>query len=40
MRSASGSFPAERMKGGKEHKVPLSDWALAILAELPRDVES
>ena len=27
------------MKGGKEHKVPLSDWALAILAELPRDVE-
>jgi len=31
--------PGGRMKGGKEHKVPLSDWALAILAELPRDVE-
>ena len=28
------------MKGGKEHKVPLSDRALAILAELPREVES
>jgi integrase len=31
--------PEERMKGGKEHKVPLSDRALAILAELPRDTE-
>jgi integrase len=31
--------PGGRMKGGKEHKVPLSDRALAILAELPRDVE-
>ena len=25
------------MKGGKEHRVPLSDRALAILGELPRD---
>jgi integrase len=32
--------PAERMKSGKEHKVPLSDRALAILAELPRDAGS
>jgi integrase len=32
--------PAERMKGGKEHKVPLSDRALAILAELPREAGS
>jgi integrase len=32
--------PGERMKGGKEHKVPLSDRALAILAELPRDAEA
>jgi integrase len=30
-------IPAKRMKAGKEHKVPLSDRALAILAELPRD---
>jgi integrase len=25
--------PAERMKAGKEHRVPLSDRALAILGE-------
>jgi integrase len=30
-------IPAKRMKAGKEHKVPLSNRALAILAELPRD---
>jgi integrase len=30
-------IPAKRMKAGKEHKVPLSSGALAILAELPRD---
>jgi integrase len=30
------TIPAKRMKAGKEHKVPLSDRALAILAELPR----
>jgi integrase len=28
--------PAERMKAGKEHKIPLSDRAVAILASLPR----
>ena len=28
------------MKGGKEHRVPLSDRALAILAELPREAGS
>ena len=28
--------PAERMKGGKEHTVPLSDRAIEILAALPR----
>ena len=27
---------AKRMKAGKEHKVPMSNRALAILAELPR----
>jgi integrase len=31
------TIPGKRMKAGKEHKAPLSDRALAILAELPRD---
>lgn len=31
------TIPAERMKGGREHVVPLSDAALAILEPLPRD---
>jgi integrase len=31
------TIPAERMKGNREHRVPLSDRALAILRELPRD---
>ena len=31
------TIPGERMKGDKEHRVPLSDRALAILRELPRD---
>jgi integrase len=31
------TIPAKRMKIGKEHKVPLSDRALAMLAELPRE---
>jgi integrase len=30
-------IPAKRMKAGKEHKVPLSDRALAVLAQLPRE---
>jgi integrase len=30
-------IPAKRMKAGKEHKVPLSNRAVAILAELARD---
>jgi integrase len=30
------TVPAERMKAGKEHKIPLSDRALKILAALPR----
>jgi integrase len=29
--------PGSRMKGGKEHKVPLSDAAVAILKALPRE---
>jgi integrase len=31
------TVPAERMKGGKRHVVPLSDRALAILKALPHD---
>ena len=31
------TVPAERMKGGKEHQVPLSKRALAILEDLPRE---
>ncbi|MBK6713799.1 MAG: site-specific integrase [Burkholderiales bacterium] len=30
------TIPAERMKAGKEHRVPLSDSALALLNTLPR----
>jgi integrase len=30
------TVPAERMKAGKEHRVPLSDAAIAILEELQR----
>lgn len=31
------TIPASRMKAGKEHRVPLSDRALDILSELPRE---
>lgn len=34
------TVPAERMKGGKAHKVPLSDPAVRLLAALPRLVGS
>src|SRR6516165_8829748 len=30
-------IPAERMKGGHEHRVPLSEAALDLLKKLPRD---
>jgi integrase len=33
-------IPAARMKGGREHRVPLSDSALAILAKAPREREN
>jgi integrase len=32
-------IPAERMKGGREHRVPLSDRALSVLEALPRESE-
>jgi integrase len=31
------TVPSERMKGGKEHQVPLSKRAIAILEDLPRE---
>ena len=31
------TVPAERMKGGKVHRVPLSDRAVALLSALPRE---
>lgn len=31
-------LPGSRMKAGKEHRVPLSDAAMDILAAMPRDV--
>jgi integrase len=31
------TVPAERMKGGKEHRVPLSAEALELLRQLPRE---
>jgi integrase len=35
-RAALWTIPAERMKAGREHRVPLSPRALEILKELPR----
>ena len=37
LRAAVWTIPGERMKGDKEHRVPLTERALAILRELPRD---
>lgn len=31
------TVPGERMKAGREHRVPLSDAAMAVLSTLPRD---
>ena len=31
---ATWTIPAERMKAGREHRVPLSDQALAVIAEM------
>ena len=35
--AALWTVPAERMKGGREHRVPLCDRAVSILNALPRD---
>lgn len=34
--AATWAIPAERMKAGKEHRIPLSDAALSLLNQLPR----
>lgn len=34
--AATWTIPAERMKAGKEHAIPLSDAAIALLETLPR----
>jgi integrase len=33
------TIPAERMKVGREHRVPLSDRAVEVLSQLPREAE-
>ncbi|MER8709147.1 tyrosine-type recombinase/integrase [Mesorhizobium sp. M1088] len=38
--NALWTIPADRMKGKKEHRVPLSDRALKILASLPREKDA
>ncbi|MFZ1447117.1 MAG: site-specific integrase, partial [Candidatus Dechloromonas phosphoritropha] len=34
------TIPAERMKAKREHQVPLSDAALALLASMPKDSDN
>lgn len=38
--NALWTIPAGRMKGKKEHRIPLSDRALEILASLPREKDA
>ena len=40
LRAKVWTIPKERMKGGKEHKVPLCDAAVKLLKSLPRFVGS
>jgi integrase len=37
LKNKTWTVPPERMKAGKEHKVPLSDQAVALLRDLPRE---
>ncbi len=39
LRTKVWTVPAERMKGGREHKVPLCDTAINLLKSLPRGSE-
>ena len=36
LETATWTIPSERMKGGREHRVPLADRALAVLTEAER----
>jgi len=36
LRAKTWTIPAQRMKAGQEHAVPLSDWAIEILKALPK----
>lgn len=40
LKAATWIVPAERMKARRDHRVPLSEPALALLKALPRDPES
>lgn len=40
LESSMWIVPADRMKAGREHRVPLSDAAVAILKAMPRQVNS
>ena len=40
METATWTIPAERMKGGKEHRVPLTATAMSILTEVAPDAEA
>ncbi|MGO9446311.1 MAG: tyrosine-type recombinase/integrase [Thiobacillaceae bacterium] len=40
LQDAVWTIPAERMKAGKEHRIPLSDRALQLLLALPRSEDS
>lgn len=37
LKAKTWTVPANRIKGGKEHRVPLTDRVLEILADLPRE---
>jgi integrase len=39
LRGAVWTIPADRMKAEREHRVPLSDAAVALLRSLPREAE-
>jgi integrase len=39
LQAAVWTVPPERIKGGREHRIPLSDRALTILRQLPREGE-
>jgi integrase len=40
LKAATWTVPAGRMKASREHRVPLSPVALALLKELPKAVSS